>query len=88
MKIIKSIEIEQAVEIDIDSADILEAISSDSDSPNAAYCLVNKCATVLNAVSDEIIANMPEIKRRNIAKYLDKQAERYMTANVRISTCP
>jgi predicted PP-loop superfamily ATPase len=82
MKIIKSIEIEQAVEIDIDSADILEAISGDSDSPNAAYCLVKKCATVLNAVSDEIIALMPDNNRKTIAKYLDKQAERYMTDNV------
>lgn len=77
MKVKTFVNIEQEVEVDVSMADIRAALVENFDTVSEALQLVNRCASVLKAVSDGMIENMNNAQREVVANFLRLQANRY-----------
>ena len=81
MKITKWITVETEVEVSVDSEDITEALSEGLGDDKAKGCLrgLNRCATFLDAMTDDLIAGLSPSQKAVIEKFLRKHADRYIT---------
>jgi hypothetical protein len=78
MKVKTFVQIEQEVEVDVTMDDIRAAMVDEIGTVSAALQLVNRCATSLKAVSDDMIGEMNNAQRELVANFMREQANRYM----------
>lgn len=80
MKIFKTIECSQEVEIEIGYDDIrvcLENCPSAVESERIVTMNLNRCAEFMKAIPDRIISDMGEDKRKITADFFKQQAQRF-----------
>ena len=86
MKVKTVVRIEEEVEVDVSMDDIRSALVEEIGTVGEALQLINRCATCLKAVSDDMIGEMNNAQRELVAHFMREQADRYM-ANVS-TDCP
>ena len=77
MKITKSVQFDQEVEIDLSSEDIQTIFDSEHDYLNYIIYGVNRVATYLKGISAAKIAEMSKEQKETVRAFLLTQAERY-----------
>jgi hypothetical protein len=77
MKILKTVTVDQEVEIDVDTEAIACCIAEDPDSLRQVMRGINNCASFLKAIPDSLIAELTPAQRQLIEDFLRTQAARY-----------
>ncbi len=68
---------EQEIEVSVSIDDIQDLLEESPETIKHAFALLNKCAKVIKAITDDMIKDMSTEQRNLIREFLVSQAQRY-----------
>jgi hypothetical protein len=78
MKIMKYVSVDTEIEVNINPTDFLASIAKTPDSLSTSLYALNNIASILKAISDDLIRQLNVKQREIICSFLTEQASRYL----------